>query len=62
MKAYLVKPCPHCLNDASTIAEEFICGIQTKCTLRCAICGFTLTARTTKKAIKKWNKVGEDNG
>ena len=51
-----LKPCMCGCNNATTIAEEFICGIQTKCTLKCYVCGFTLTTRTTKKAIKNWNR------
>ena len=50
-----LNPCPYCLNDATSIKETFVFGIQIKCELRCLVCGHTLTARTTKKAIKKWN-------
>lgn len=56
-----ISRCPSCFNDMTAISEEFVCGIQTKCILRCCVCGFTLKERTTKKAIKKWNK-GDANG
>ena len=48
--------CPYCLNDTVSIKETFVFGIQIKCELQCLGCGYTLTARTTKKAIKKWKK------
>lgn len=56
-----LKPCPECHNDATAIGEEFVFGIQTKCELECCVCGFTITARTTKKAIKKWNRRADND-
>jgi hypothetical protein len=54
-----INPCPHCLNDMTVIREEFVFGIiQIECKLKCCVCGFTLKERTTKKAIKKWNRGG----
>ena len=57
-----LKPCPECQNDMTSIREEFAFGIiQIECKLKCCVCGFTLKERTTKKAVKKWNRRVEND-
>ena len=55
------KPCPNCGSNETTIKEDFLWRIQTECKLRCLDCGFTLIKRTTKKAVKKWNRSVEND-
>ena len=48
--------CPQCQSENVIVEEYYICKKQCGCVVYCKDCNFAVMKRTTKRAIRKWNK------